>query len=116
MSELDETPTVTHDPSVMESDDDESRGTDGLTDDERRHAKQERRDAEQKQVDRDGDAERARIEREHGEAEGARGRNAGTESGADPATGVDSAERSGATEKDKPVKATGRGARTQDSK
>jgi hypothetical protein len=53
----------------------EVRGDDGLTDDERRIAKQEMRDAEQRKVDADGDAVRARQEREHGEPEGSRGRN-----------------------------------------
>ncbi len=74
MSELNETPTVTHDAPT----EDVSRGDDGLTDDERRLAKQKARDREQEKVDRDGDAVRADQERANGEAEGARGRNAPT--------------------------------------
>lgn len=69
----------------------ESRGDDGMTDDERRLAKQRARDAEQRKVDAAGDAVRADMERANGEPEGSRGRNA---------------------EPEKPVKATPRKAQT----
>ncbi len=52
----------------------EAVGDDGMTDDERRLAKQRARDAEQRKVDADGDAERARQEEANGEAPGTRGR------------------------------------------
>lgn len=52
----------------------EPRGDDGLTDDERRLAKQRARDAEQRKVDAAGDAERARQEEANGETPGTRGR------------------------------------------
>lgn len=51
-------------------------GDDGMNDDQRRLAKQKERDAQQRKVDEAGDAERARREREQGEPEGSRGRNA----------------------------------------
>ncbi len=77
--------------------DDVSRGTDGMTDDERRLAKQRARDAEQREIDRAGDAERAKQEKANGEPEGSRGRNAeaASETKSEPTKA--------------PAKATGRG-------
>lgn len=66
-------------------------GDDGMNDDQRRLAKQKERDAQQREIDKAGDAERARREREQGEPEGSRGRNA------DPATGEQKSD--GETEK-----------------
>lgn len=74
-------------------------GDDDMNDDQRRLAKQKERDAQQREVDKAGDAERARREREAGEPEGSRGRNA------DPATG-ETDKSDGETEK--PAKASGR--------
>ncbi len=56
------------------SNSDHAVGDDGMTDDERRLAKQRARDAEQRKVDAAGDAERERQEEAAGEAPGARGR------------------------------------------